>query len=59
MKKPKYKDFDQYVTPVIRIYDGIPKVKVVVKCNDSDETTTSLCSTELRELANYLDSIKR
>ena len=53
MKIPKYKEFDNYVKPVIKHNC----VKVLTAHTNGDEILSMLNSKELRELANYLDSL--
>ena len=53
MKKPRYKEFDAMVEPVI-VYN---KVRVVTVHPDREEITSLLSAKELRELADYLDSL--
>ena len=57
MKIPKYKDVGSCVlTPDIQ--EG--KVRVIVNIKGSeDQSTANLNSKELRELADYLDSLKK
>ena len=55
MKKPRYKEFDAMVEPVINtVYN---KVRVVTVHPDGEEITSLLGVKELRELADYLDSL--
>ena len=57
MEIPEYKEFHNFVRPVIR--KDLCKVQVVTIYKDCDEITTLLNSQELRRLADYLDYIKR
>lgn len=54
----RYKEFHNWVEPVIRKSIRGYSVMLVAKHKDGEEITTGLISSELRELADYLDSKK-
>ncbi len=58
MMIPQYKEFHNWVEPVIRKNIRGYSVQVVAKHKNGEEITTGLISSELRELADYLDSKK-
>lgn len=51
MNKPRYKEFHNFVEPVIKHN----KVELVVAHQDGQETTILLTYEELRVLADYLE----